>query len=65
MVKRFVLSLICVFAIHCLAQAQNFNDYFEDKTLRICYLHIGNFQEETLEIDHFVAGGTWNGPART
>lgn len=61
MVKRFVLSLICVFAIHCLAQAQNFNDYFEDKTLRICYLHIGNFQEETLEIDHFVAGGTWNG----
>lgn len=60
--KRFILSaLLCFILELAFCQAQQFNQYFLDKTLRICYLHIGNFQEETLEIDHFVAGGTWNG----
>lgn len=41
--------------------AQHFDQYFVNKTLRIDYLHIGNFHQESLEIDHFTAGGTWNG----
>lgn len=61
MKKTFLLSLLSLVMGMGIANAQHFDQYFINKTLRINYLHIGNFNEETLEIDHFTAGGTWNG----
>lgn len=61
MKRLFLMALLSLWVCLNTVQAQHFNQYFEDKTLRICYLHIGNFNEESLEIDHYVAGGTWNG----
>ncbi len=43
------------------ANAQHFNDYFVDKTLRINYLHIGNKDVEQLEFHHFTEVNYWNG----
>lgn len=42
-------------------KAQHFNQYFENKTLRVNYLHIGNAETETMTIHHYTAGGIWNG----
>ena len=49
--------LLATFSAH----AQHFDQYFVDKTLRISYLHIGDHQTESLEIDHYTAGGVWSG----
>ncbi len=59
--KFFFSALICFVVGANVASAQHFDSYFVDKTLRICYLHIGNYHKESLKIDHYVAGGTWNG----
>ena len=58
--KSFIISffLLCSFTF---AQAQYFDDYFVDKTLRINYLHIGNKNVEQLQIDHFTLVDHWNG----
>lgn len=61
MKKIFLLSLLSFFFGLNATYAQHFDQYFVNKTLRIDYLHIGNFNDESLEIDHFTAGGTWNG----
>ncbi|HEX2985003.1 MAG TPA: M64 family metallopeptidase, partial [Ignavibacteriales bacterium] len=41
--------------------AMNFNDYFEDKTLRIDYYHIGDSKEEFVTIDKLYKYGIWAG----
>jgi len=41
--------------------AQNFDDFFENKTLRLDYLHIGNAQGERIEPVTFWQGGVWSG----
>jgi hypothetical protein len=41
--------------------AMNFNDYFEDKTLRIDYFHIGDSKEEFVTIDKLYKYGIWAG----
>lgn len=61
MKKVFLLSLLSLFMGLGITYAQHFDQFFVNKTLRIDYLHIGNFHQESLEIDHFTAGGTWNG----
>ena len=61
MKKVFLLSLMSLFWGMGVAYAQHFDQYFINKTLRVNYLHIGNFNDESLEIDHFTTGGTWNG----
>ena len=58
--KKFFLLLLSVW-ITCQLQAQHFEQYFEDKTLRIHYLHIGDSQNEEFEVKQFFAGGEWNG----
>ena len=60
MKKIFCILLAYVFC-HGVTSAQDFSTYFTDKTLRINYLHIGNGTEESLEIDHYTAGGIWSG----
>ena len=57
-ITTILLVLLCGFGV---AQAQHFDDYFIDKTLRINYLHIGNKNIEQLQIDHFTLVDHWNG----
>ncbi len=55
------LLLLFALSVGLTSYAQHFEQYFEDKTLRINYLHVGNAEQETMWIDHFTEGGTWNG----
>ena len=59
MKKIFLLFLSIWMTIQL--QAQHFDQYFENKTLRINYLHIGNFNTEEFEVKEYFAGGEWHG----
>ncbi len=52
--------LILVFSVSILC-AQSFNDYFNDKTMRIDYFHTGNSSLELVTLDHIYNYGTWAG----
>lgn len=41
--------------------AQNFDQYFENKTVRIDYKHSGNKQTEKIEIEQYYVGNHWDG----
>ena len=41
--------------------AQHFDTYFENKTLRLDYLHVGNAHGEQIEPVTFWQGGIWSG----
>ena len=60
MMKKVFLLLLS-FWITCQLQAQHFDQYFENKTLRIHYLHTGDARTEKFEIKEYFAGGEWNG----
>ncbi len=59
MKHTFLLSLLLGIALQL--SAQNFDQYFENKTLRINYLHIGDANTEEFEVKEYFAGGEWNG----
>jgi len=56
-------KLFLFFSISAFLQlnAQHFTEYFENKTLRLDYLHIGNAHSETIEPVVFWQGGIWSG----
>lgn len=54
-----MLALMLITVIF--AQAQDFDKYFENKTLRINYSHIGDATHESFEFKSFHAGGIWSG----
>jgi hypothetical protein len=60
----FHLSILLIFLFsqfpHILF-AQHFNTYFENKTLRLDYLHKGNANSEYIEPVTFWQGGVWSG----
>lgn len=41
--------------------AQNFEQYFQDQTLRIDYRHVGNSTTEKIEVEQYYVGGHWDG----
>lgn len=59
--KKILASLLCLVICWNFSNAQHFDSFFINKTLRINYMHIGNINTEALKIDHYTAGGTWNG----
>lgn len=59
--KKLFCTLLTLIFFMSMTFAQHFDQYFVNKTLRVNYLHVGNFSTESLKIDHFTAGGTWNG----
>ena len=59
--KKSFVTLLALLLGFTFAQAQHFDDYFVDKTLRINYLHIGNKDVEQVQIDHFTVVEHWNG----
>lgn len=65
MKKISLLFIACLLICAKGSLAQHFDQYFVDKTLRINYLHIGNYSSESLKIDHYTVGGHWNGTRST
>ena len=59
MKKTIFCILLSTFCF--LLSAQNFDTYFENKTLRLDYLHIGNVHGESIEPVTFWQGGVWSG----
>ena len=57
--KQFLLFLICVLGLQ--AHAQQFNDYFEDATLRIDYIFAGNVHEQHVTLDKLNRLPRWYG----
>ena len=61
-IRILVLTFCFLYPYFCvMLSAQNFNTYFENKTLRLDYLHIGNAHGEKIEPVTFWKGGIWSG----
>ena len=58
--RRIILSTLLMLAIHCV-WAQHFDDYFEDRTLRIDYTFCGNNEQQQIYVDELVALPKWYG----
>lgn len=58
--RRIILSALLMLAIHCV-WAQHFDDYFEDRTLRIDYTFCGNNEQQQIYVDELVALPKWYG----
>src|SRR5690606_24089057 len=57
--KKF-LSLIFIL-ISFIASAQNFNDYFTDKTLRLDYIFAGNAKQQNIYLSEMIQLSKWHG----
>ena len=58
--KRFFLTLICAVAATAVS-AQNFSDYFADRTLRIDYIFSGNAEAQVVALDELASEDGWAG----
>ena len=58
--KTIVSSLICFLMLMPL-RAQEFNEYFMDKTLRVDYLFVGNASQQSVCVDELSSLPTWAG----
>jgi len=56
-----LFSFFILFFYFLPLNAQRFNEFFENKTLRLDYLHIGNAYNEKVEPVTFWYGGVWSG----
>ena len=58
---KLILTLFtCLFVTGC-AYAQNFSDYFTNKTLRVDYLFTGNTEKQSICLDELSELPTWAG----
>lgn len=60
MKKTFLTILIMLGILH-VANAQNFDDFFIDKTLRIDYIFTGNTEKQNIYLDELVELPSWAG----
>jgi len=58
--KIYLILFMFGFTIF-LHSASSFDQYFQDKTMRIDYFHSGNSDSESIIIDHTYSYGTWAG----
>ena len=58
--KNICILSLCV-ALALPLQAQNFNDYFENKTLRTDYLFTGNAETQEVQLDELCSLPGWAG----
>ena len=54
-------TILFLFLLPCILFAQHFDTYFENKTLRLDYLHTGNAHSEKITPMAFWQGGIWSG----
>ena len=57
--KLFIISVLLLSSFS--AQAQNFDDYFEDKTLRLDYTFAGDATRQQIFVDELVSLPRWYG----
>ena len=58
--KSIFLTLICAVAT-TMAAAQNFSDYFTNRTLRLDYIFAGNTQQQLIALDELASINNWAG----
>lgn len=61
MKRTLIITLLALLCAQVSAKTDDFRHYFEDKTLRINYLHIGNKNQESIELCGFVVRNGWYG----
>ena len=54
---RKIVSIIVLVCLTLGLYAQDFDRFFENKTVRIEYKHIGNSQMEKIEVENYCVGG--------
>lgn len=59
--KTFIIAAIALLAMNGKTMAQNFNDYFVDKTLRIDYIFAGNAKQQMIAVDELNVMPRWYG----
>lgn len=59
--KKGLLFIIVAMVSWCYAGAQNFEKYFEDKTLRLDYIFAGNAKEQHISVDQLSVSPHWYG----
>ena len=62
--KRTFLFLALLSAAMNAAQAQQFDDYYDDRTLRLDYTFSGDSERQELYVDELVALPRWYGKRR-
>lgn len=62
--KTIQILIILLFPVLINAQTVNFNEYFEDQTMRIDYFHIGDSVTEIITIDFIYKYGIWAGSTK-
>ena len=58
--KKLILTTICAVAAIAVS-AQNFSDYFADRTLRIDYIFSGNAKQQMVALDELASKEGWAG----
>src|SRR5574344_179737 len=61
MMMRKIITVIIGLLMINIVKAQHFNDFFEQKTLRIDYLHSGNLKEESIQFQSYWEKDGWEG----
>lgn len=59
-IKKIIIALLCG-GLFTVAQAQDFNQYFEHKTLRLDYIFGGNTEQQFILLDELVRYPMWAG----
>lgn len=59
MKKTLIITLCCL--LNIAANAQNFSDYFEDKTLRVDYIFTGDANKQEVYLDELSSLPQWAG----
>ena len=59
--KTFIIAAVALLAMGGKTMAQNFNDYFVDKTLRIDYIFAGNAKQQMIAVDELNVMPRWYG----
>ncbi|MFC2141046.1 peptidase M64 N-terminal domain-containing protein [Acidobacteriota bacterium] len=57
----FCLFCLCLIPFASIQGSIKFDDYFEDKTMRLDYFHSGNAKEEHFAVDRILSDGKWGG----
>lgn len=58
---KIIAAIVVLLFINISAKAQNFSDYFENKTLRLDYIFSGNNKQQSIYLDELIALPTWAG----
>jgi len=64
--RRNLIILVSIFSINALsAQVSKFDQFFNDKTMRVDYNHSGTLHEEHFAIQEILSDGIWSGSEST